>query len=142
MEHGGGTVRQTQFSKVLIISAELNGNSFESNKQRSLNLESCLEDLGLKIRTGLGLYKGTAETCYVVLPKDHETFRAVIDLAFRSFEQESVLYQDGQGNAWLYGSDDSIKKLGKLRGTSEHEAKKQDSYTFFMGSYYTTTKGI
>jgi hypothetical protein len=53
----------------------------------------------------------------------------------RLFEQESILYQDNEGIAWLiYCGTGERVKLGKLTMVSKSEARTQDAYTYVIES--------
>jgi hypothetical protein len=78
-------------SDFLLISGELAGLSFNDNLKRSLNLEQCLQDLNLRYTTGVGMYEGTKERCYLVRYRNEAERQVVISLALDSFDQQCVL---------------------------------------------------
>ena len=125
-------------NQVVILSAERNDQTFEGNRQRSINLATCLEELGFKFREATGVYKGKEETSFVVLIKDSFELDVLKDFAFISFGQESILYQDANQEAYLIYSDKREERLGKLEQTTKEEALKQDSFTVMGGQYYIT----
>ena len=94
-------MRQVQFQEVVILSAELANLSAEENSQRTFNLQTCLDDLNIGYTSAIGVYKRNIETSLVILVNNIETLQVLQGLAFDSFKQESILYQDKQGESHL-----------------------------------------
>lgn len=124
--------------QVVILSAERSELSFESNRQRSINLASCIEELGLRFREATGVYKGVEETSFVVIVRDNTEVDVLKDFAFKNFGQESILHQDSNQEAHLIYNDGKVERLGRLEQVSEEEALKQDSFTIMGNKFYTT----
>jgi hypothetical protein len=129
-------MRQIQFDRVLILSAELATNSTEENMRLTENLKGCLDDLDIEYKQGIGVYKYSVESSFIVLPKCDTEEQAILALAFDSFKQESVLSQGVDGESSLIYSNWHHEHLGKLRETPKILAQKQDSYTLLNGKYY------
>lgn len=129
-------MRKIQFDRVQIISAELSTLSFEENKIRTNRLKAWLDDLDIIYSEGVGVYKCSIETCFVIKPRDIGEAVCIEEIAFRQFEQECTLWQDKTGEAYLYYPDRKPEHLGKLRETPKLLAQKQDSYTLLNGKYY------
>ena len=126
------------FQNVIILSAELSTSTNESNRQRTLNLKGCLEDLNISHGNALGVYKGSSEVSFVCLPKNLEEIEALKDFAFKNFKQESILMQDTNGTCHLIYEDDSSENIGKFRVVSPKLTDVLDSYTVLSGVVYTT----
>lgn len=126
------------FQNVIILSAELSTNTFEGNRQRTLNLKGCLEDLNISHKGATGVYKGDSEVSFVCLPKNLEEIEALKDFAFKSFKQESILMQDTSGTCHLIYEDDSSEIIGKFRTVNAKYTDVLDSYTVLNGVVYTT----
>jgi hypothetical protein len=126
------------FQNVIILSAELSTSTNESNRQRTLNLKGCLEDLNISHGNALGVYKGSKEVSFVCLPKNLEEIEALKDFAFKNFKQESILMQDTNGTCHLIYEDDSSESIGKFRVVIPKLTDVLDSYTVLSGVVYTT----
>lgn len=122
--------------QVVILSAELADKRFESNRQRTSNLEACLDDCNMRFKPAKGVYKGRAEDSFVVVLKDNAELETLKDFAFKSFNQESILYQDANGEAYLIYQDGKAEQLGRLEQVSEELARKNDAYTEMDGKFY------
>ena len=126
------------FQNVVILSAELNTVTNESNRQRTLNLEACLQECGFSFNKAKGYYKGDLEDSFVVLPKNQDEIEALKDFAFKNFKQESILLQDSNGRAILVYSDGKNEDIGRLRQVNPKLVDTLDSYTVLNGVLYTT----
>ena len=129
-------MRKMDYKRVQIISAELAHLGYEENKQRTANLKSCLDDLSIRYSEGVGVYKNSVETCLVILPRDIGESVMIDTLVFRQFDQECTLYQDRQGESYLYYPSKKPVHIGKLREMTQVLARKQDSYTVVNNKYY------
>jgi hypothetical protein len=124
--------------RVIILSAELSGNTNESNRQRTTNLEACLQDCNINFGVGHGVYNnGPEETSFVVLPKDEIEAETVRDFAFKSFGQEAILEQDANQEAYLVEANGKTTQLGRLEQVTKEVAHKKGSYTVLNDIYYT-----
>ena len=128
------------FSKVIILSAERSENRHEKNRQLTENLDACLSDCNFNYSRAIGVYEGNEESSFVVLPKNEDELNTLKNLAFKSFGQESILYQDANGKAYLLFSDNSEKSIGKLRQVNPTLIEKLENYTILNGKVYTTEK--
>ncbi len=126
------------YQNVVILSAELSTNTNESNRQRTLNLEACLQDCGFSFNKAQGVYKGSIEDSFVVLPKNQEEIESLKDFAFKNFKQESVLLQDANGRAILVYNDGRNEEIGRLRQVNPKLVDMLDSYTVLNGTVYST----
>jgi hypothetical protein len=90
---------------LIILSAEKKEVLPEINKRSTENLRGCLHDLGLSFENATGIYNGREEASFVVAINNKEEENAVIDLAFKSFDQECVLIVNKNNEAFLLGSD-------------------------------------
>jgi len=129
-------MRQTQFKEVVIISAELTNESGISNVDLSVNLEKCLDDCNLQFNKASGVYKGSSEKSFIVLPRNSAEINVLKEFAFKNFNQESILFQDKSGDTFLIYSDGKKEAIGRLKKVrSELDL---DSYTVLNGEIYTT----
>ena len=129
-------MRQTQFKEVVIISAELTSESGISNVDRNVNLEKCLDDCNLQFNKASGVYKGSSEKSFIVLPRNSAEINVLKEFAFKNFNQESILFQDKSGDTFLIYSDGKKEAIGRLKKVrSELDL---DSYTVLNGEIYTT----
>lgn len=128
---------------VIILSAELSTNTFEGNRQRTLNLKSCLEDLNISHSDSLGLYKGFTGVGFVCLPKNLKEVEVLKSLAFNKvgsggFNQKSILEQDVNGLCHLVFEDGTSHSIGKLKPVKSINGL--TSYTKIGKVIYTTEK--
>ena len=129
-------MKETQMRRVVILSGELSNLSEQENKTRSRNLESCLDDLNITNNIGVGVYKNSVETCFVCLPKNEYEVQALQELAFKSFNQECILYQGKGGKAFIVPQKGNYTDIGKLRLVTKKQAYKQAYYTVLNDQYY------
>ncbi len=95
-----------------------------------------LRALGFEFKPVTGVYKTVTEDSYVVLLKQTDDLKKLMDLAAQH-EQESILFLDERRNAKLvYLKDNSTEPLGRFTKVSEVEAKQHDNYTKDDNSYY------
>ena len=123
-------------SQVVILSAESNKNSFEGNRQRTETLRGCLQDCNFTFKGGTGVYKGNKEDCFVVIVKNESDIQTLKDFAFKNFDQESILYQDANQEAYLHYNCGKIERLGILQEVNSSE--NLDSFTILNDKIYTT----
>jgi hypothetical protein len=137
---------RTQYVPMVILSAEIAGYREVENVGRRVRLQRQLRQARLITFKCLGSYKGQTESSVMVpLTFGRDGFKPVnledmVHLA-QQFDQESILYQDNEGIAWLiYCATGEMIKLGKLTMVSEVEAKAQDAYTYVVesNSYWIT----
>lgn len=129
-------MRDTQYTRVVIISAELDTITPRSNAMRTFELEEELESANITFSTALGSYHGIKEVSFVCTVKDIAELNRLQYLAFDVFDQESILFQDTFGDAKLLYSDKEVQELGKLRQVSKQLAETGDNYTLMNGEYY------
>jgi hypothetical protein len=129
-------MRQTQFRRAVILSGEVYGLGELQNEQRTQNLQECLNDLNMDYKRVIGVYKGSVETSFIVLAPDLQHYYTLKDLAFKSFNQESILHQNSQGISCLIYTDNRVEELGQLKQISEEKARSLDSYTMVDNQYY------
>ena len=125
--------------QVIILSAELSNLSNAENLRRTETLRHCLEDLDFSFSDAVGSYKGEIEESFVVIVNDQTEIDTLKDFAFKNFNQETVLYQDGNGYAHLIESNATQhpKLIGRLSRVSKDDAFKAVRYTMFNEKYYT-----
>lgn len=126
--------------QAIIISAEHSSQTIQGNKLRTQTLSDCIDDIGLISNLATGVYKGVEETSFVVLIKDQVEIDALKDFAFKTFDQESILYQDANSEAYLFFKDGTTKQLGRMQLVDKTVALQKDNYTLMNGNYYTTIK--
>lgn len=124
--------------QVVILSAELSTKSFESNRQRTQTLEGILQDLHLSYNKATGVYKGSQEDSFVVIVNSELDIEVLRDFAFKNFDQESILVQDANQEAYLLYQDGTTQRLGVLEQATKEVATAQDSYTIMNDNYYIT----
>tara|TARA_R100000951_G_C2540004_1_gene149083 strand:+ start:78 stop:488 length:411 start_codon:yes stop_codon:yes gene_type:complete len=128
--------------QVVILSAELAGLSRKENDKRSNTLEHCLQDCNLNFNEAIGVYKGKEEKSFVVIVNNEDEAQGVKEFAFLNFNQESVLVQDANQEAYLEFGDGSSQRLGILSLVPKEIAQVEDNYTILNGEYYITQKRI
>ena len=127
------------FPKVVILSAESPVQDSITNEQKTEMLKNCLEDCNISFNIGTGLFRGEGpQTSFVVLPKNDTEIETVKDFAFKTFKQQSVLFQDNNQEAYLINHDGTEERLGRLIEVSKEVAENAGSYTILKGKYYTT----
>ena len=125
-------------NQVIILSAELPRLDYYVNQDRTTLLRNMLIDIGLPFRSVRGFYKGTMEHSFLVVINDMTLFETVRDFAFKTFEQESILYQESSGLCSLIYNDETVQNLGKMHLVNEETAKMKDSYTQIDDKFYIT----
>ncbi len=128
------------FQQVLILSAELNTRTKEENDRVTSNLETSLNECNISFNKAIGYYKGSEETSFVCLPKNEQEVEVLKDFAFKSFKQESVLFQDSNGQSYLIFENDEEETIGKLRQVNSKLIEQLESYTIMNGAIYTTER--
>ena len=126
--------------QVIILSATKNENTNERNRQLTANLEGCLSDLGLSFSKATGAYNGIEQDSFVTIVKNEAEIEAVKDLAFKSFLQDAVLYQDANQEAYLVDKSGGTIQLGRLEQVNPKEVERLENYTVLNGRVYTTIK--
>ena len=126
--------------QVVILSAETGNATFEGNRQRTENLEACLNDLNLTFKRGTGVHKGTQETSFVVIVNNETDIEVLRDFAFKSFAQDSILHVDSNQEAVLIFNDGTREQLGRLEQVNREIATSRDSYTILDDKYFVTNK--
>lgn len=125
-------------SNFTVLSAELSTLSDSENVTRSLLLRDMLTDLNLEFLEAKGFYKGSEEISFIVSTPDVISFNAVADFAFKQFNQESVLYVDGNSVAYLmYGINFQTEKLGTFSKVNPKRLEDLEAYTIVNGDLYT-----
>lgn len=122
--------------QVIILSAEQDGLCPVENQHRTRILKHCLEDCNLSFGESVGVYKGREEASFVVIINNDAEKQALQDFAFKNFNQESVLYQDANQEAYLIFNDGTEQRLGRLEEVSRETALKHDAFTHFNDKYY------
>ena len=129
--------------ELIILSAELQTLIPQENDLRTNKLEKILKDLGLKPHRTLGRFNGVDEKSFCVVV-NHElgfTPEFFSELAYKSFDQECILFRNKDKQGFLMGVDetgtDFVQSIGKIDTISEQKALDQDSYTYFatIGAY-------
>lgn len=126
--------------QIIILSANQNDGNNEKNRQLHENLKACLTDCGFRYKEATGVYKGQEEDSFVVLVNNETDIQTVKDFAFKSFNQESVLYQDVNQEAYLLYQNGTTKQLGRLEQVNSKLVETLDSYTVMDGRVYATVK--
>ena len=128
--------------QVIILSASRPEHSFEGNRQRTENLKAELEAAGISFREGVGFFQGSTEASFVTIIKDNSDYEKVIDLAFEKFDQDSILYQDANQEAYLVENTNETTRLGVLQEVTEKVATEKGAYTKLGDKFYTTISRI
>lgn len=126
--------------QVVILSAERSELGAAENLNRTNILRGCIDDIGLKFSQAIGVYKGKEEMSFVVLINTLDDIENLKSFAFNNFDQESVLYQDANQEAYLLFGDGTEQRLGVLERTNKDDAIIRDAYTILNGEYYVTNK--
>jgi hypothetical protein len=128
--------------QIVILSAELETNTFEKNRQLTENLAACLDDCNFNWKKATGVYKGCEETCFVVIVNNQQEIDTLKDFAFKNFGQESILHQDSNQEAYLKYSTGKTEQLGRLEQINPKYIEHYDSYTILNGKIYITVPRI
>lgn len=128
--------------QVVILSGELSSLSSKENVRRTELLNDMLVELNFSFNSALGVYKGVAESSFVVLINDSADLETLKNFAFKSFNQESILHQDTNQEAFLIYQNGTMERLGRLEQISKDEAESLISYTEMDGKYYTAKKRV
>ncbi len=131
-------MKQTQFDRLVIISASLDFKTQLENNDRTMNLGTCLKDLDINFTPAQGLQGKDSEQNFIVLPRNDEELQVLKDLAFNNFFQESILFRDRGGQARLIYSDDTTEELGPIKQVNPKLIEQLESYTVMNGKVYTT----
>jgi len=126
--------------QVVILSATKTGDSVENTNFRTKTLRGVLGDLRLPFSEATGVYKGQTETSFVVVVTDNFDIDTLKGLAFKNFDQESILVQDSNQEAYLIFNNGITQNLGRLEQVSEEQAKELDNYTILNGNFYAVPK--
>lgn len=129
-------MRQTQFREVIILSAELSTKDTTINDMNTKLLGNSLTTLQINSSLACGVYKGITEASFVTLPKNKDDIQKIKELAFNTYDQESILYQDKSGDAYLIYQDGSKESIGQLRKVNNN--KGLENYTILNGEIYAT----
>lgn len=98
----------------VLISAELNQLSPRENIQRTTELRDVLGTGAFRMWVGVrGVYKGSAESAFLVTLKDYEYGMDYLLRLAREFGQESIL-ELKQGHGWLHYMDGREEYLGRI----------------------------
>lgn len=127
-------------SEKIIISAEKSENRPERNKQLTENLRGNLSDCGIEFADATGLFNGVEESSLIVKPKNEEEALLVRTMAFKSFNQDSILYINQSNEAFLELANSTGRTYqGVIVEVDKNELLNKDvNYTLVNGVYYTT----
>lgn len=124
--------------QVIILSAELTTETTGENNRRTNNLRASLNDVGITFNEATGHYKNTQEASFVCLPKNAAEIETLKDFAFKNFKQESILFQDSNGQAYLIFEDKTEQNIGKLKQVNPKFIEQLENYTVMNNRVYTT----
>ena len=128
-------------NQVIILSAESSKNTDEGNRQRTESLKGCLQDIGISFKEALGVFNNEpAETSLVAIVNNDAEYQAVRDFAFKTFDQQAIIHQDANQEAYLVFPNEHLKRLGRLEAVSKEVAIAKGNYTLMGDVYYTTIK--
>ena len=138
---GGKMHRSTEIKKsFVIISAERFTNTIEENKKNHLELMTQLKKDKFSIKEVDGVYHGTSEKSILVILNKKWLYT---DLGYLKnyasiFDQESILFVDGDRNATLLFMKKPWleEKLGKFISVSKGIATQMSNYTFDGRDHY------
>lgn len=129
-------MRQTQFKEVIILSAELSKQHDLEKRHNTYFLENSLKSKKIVYNKSTGVYKNLGEQSFVTLPKNDREIAYIKSVAFSDFNQESILYQDKRGDAYLIYSDGTKESIGKLRKVNSSLGL--ENYTIMNNEIYAT----
>ena len=122
--------------QVIILSAELDNRVYITNREATNKLNELLEESNIRFNTALGSYNGEKESSFVCLPKNQNEVDLIKWLAFNKFNQESILYQDSNGQAYLEYEDGVSVTLGKLREVDMSQTETLEAFTILNNKAY------
>lgn len=126
------------YDPFILISACLNTNTPDQNKQATLKLSNILAINGYKFKKVEGCYKGSIEPSFYVSCPDFKTFVYLLSLA-SDLRQESILAVCKHRKASLiYVATNKKESIGVFKKCSKHMAINSDAYTYDIihNTYY------
>lgn len=127
--------------QVVILSATRSGDSIENTNFRNKTMRGILGDINLPFSEGQGVYRNQpVETSFVVVINNSDDIENLKSLAFNSFDQESILVQDANQEAYLIFNNGKTQNLGQLTQVSKEVAQDLDGYTILNDNYYAIPK--
>ena len=129
---------------IVILTAFLNNQPFELNVDQNKSLKKIIiKELGFnQVAKCEGVYKGDSEEGFIVGVKKPEDVTKLLDIA-DFYSQESILYVDELGQAYLIGYDKGTRfdqHIGTYTRLEKEEIKDHDSYTRFDHIYFGVIK--
>jgi len=124
---------RNQYEKIVILSA-CQGNHLDP--MNTEHLKAILEESKALFAKVKGVYKGVEEMSFMVVLQEDVQLKILKEIAFETFNQESILYRDNENRAYLHMNDGSEVYLGKLVKTTEAHAKSLDAYTYLPNEGY------
>jgi len=123
----------------VIISAYVSGNAIEENRERHARLKVDLSKRGYSVSAVAGSYEGQIEDSYMVSIRPHYPDVADLVSLGKAYGQDSILYINEYGQAWLYFPDARpALHLGAWTEIPEEEIHNYPAWTCARGQYYTT----
>ena len=126
--------------QVIILSAENDNNSYEKNRQLTLNLAGCLKDCNLQFRHLNIINNGNEKDGFVVIINNEIEYNTVKDLAFKNFNQENIFYQDSNQEGYILNKYKSVEQEGRLKEVSNKNLKDLNNYFLLDGKIYSINK--
>lgn len=123
-----------QLQEFIILSAELSTEDNLENAIRTERLAMMLEDLHLPFKVIEGVYKGTSEVSFMVTVKNESEYETVKDLGLKTFGQESVLFRNLHGLAFLVYGNGKLESIGRFQQVNDVE--KEESYSVVDGNFW------
>jgi hypothetical protein len=122
--------------RIMIVSAELSTLSSSENSIRTDLFADMIAGLNIEAYEATGFYKGTQENSFICIINNNEDQNVVAQIALNNFDQESVLIQDSNGQAYLEFQDSKTLELGRLTQVDKSVAIESDCYTEINNKYY------
>jgi len=128
----------TKGTPFIIVSTTREGNSHDENLDNFEQAVAHLKAFNVPFHTGIGSWRGQAES--VVVLKDSDDGRCSAHLIAAFCRQQCILYVDGQDNASFgdvkHGYLPSERVIGRFTNTPEWEAERASEYTAVGRHYY------
>lgn len=124
-------------TEVVIFSAEKSSKTKQVNGDRTKELKSFLDTLGINYKECIGKYKEQLETSLMIARSDFD--KTLQQNIFKSFNQESVLFIDSERRGYLLYPGNQKEYLGALQKYSPGVALKKDFEAFTITGKFAYT---
>lgn len=123
----------------VIFSAERESLNSFVNDQRTRFMSHVLTKRGIPYQHVQGKYKGHTEQLFLVFTQEGDEYADVIEKLARLYDQESILFVDANGLAYLLMvREGRTIELGKFKEIPEADLGELQAYTKIEDKFYAT----